>query len=123
MGAETEKRDAAAAHTPRNQIAVFVVLVILTLATAGASQTDLAAGPLVAYAIALVQGTLILLVLMHVAREKRSVLGILALTAVLVAGLVILSVAAYYDVLEGSKWSAAPAAVEHEREDLRRHEE
>ena len=123
MGAETENRDVAEAHATRNRIAVFTVLVILTLATAGASQTDLAAGPLVAYAIALVQGALILLVLMHVAREKRSVLGILALTTVLVAGLLILSVAAYYDILEGSTRNAVPLAVEREQEGLRQHEE
>ncbi len=117
MGAETEHEHEATTPATRNQIAVFVVLLILTLATAGASQMDLAAGPLVAYAIALVQGALILVFLMHVAREKRSVLAVLALATVLVAGLLILSVAADHDVLEGSTRNAAPLAVEHGQED------
>ena len=100
----------------RNHLVVAAALLTLTVLSVGISQLDFSGGTrvIVALGIATVQGGLIAGYLMHLWGEKRTVVAVLVFTGIFVAGLLLLSVAAHYDTIEGVVQLAdtAPAAIE-----------
>ena len=89
----------------RSHLVVAAGLLTLTVVTVGISQLDLGTmmRVVIALAIATVQGGLILGYLMHLRGERRTVVATLIFTGIFVAGLLLLSVAAHYDTVEGVK--------------------
>jgi cytochrome c oxidase subunit 4 len=93
----------------RGYIAVFGALLVLTLATVGASYLDLPATPtiLVALAIASVKAALVAMFFMHLKGERPMVYWPLALTAILVVGLFASILWSEGDHLFGTRFSDA----------------
>lgn len=96
----------------RSHLVVAAGLLTLTVVTVGISQLDLdtMTRVVIALSIATVQGGLILGYLMHLRRERRTVVATLVLTGIFVAGLLLLSVAAQYDTVEGVKHLVATSS-------------
>ncbi len=88
-------------HT-KSYILILVALVLLTLLSVGVSRLDIAVGVRVAVVllIALVQGFLSLGFLMHLNWERRFIYGVLLLTVVFFAVLILLPTLAHLDSVE-----------------------
>jgi caa(3)-type oxidase subunit IV len=101
----------------RGYLIVFGALLVLTMATVGASYLRLAVGPtiVVALSIAVVKGGLVAAVFMHLNHERALIYGALALTAVLAVALFSFTAWTEADHLPGARisspYSAAPAAL------------
>lgn len=96
----------------RGYLIVFGALLVLTLATVGASYLRLATGPtiVVALAIATVKGGLVAAVFMHLSHERALIYGTLALTAVLAVVLFAFTAWTEADHLPGARYTS-PYAV------------
>ena len=83
----------------KRYIAVFVALMVGTLATVGAAQLQLAVAATITVAllIAIFKGSLVAGVFMHLADERNAIYAALILTAILFASLMLLPVLAYLD--------------------------
>lgn len=90
-------------------LAVFAVLLVLTLVTVGVSYLDLSVGPTVALAlaIALVKASLVGVFFMHLANERAMVYWPLALTAVLFVALIAFTLWSEGDHLFGTRFQGA----------------
>lgn len=96
----------------KSQQKVFISLAVMTLISVGIAMLGSGGGLfiLIALAIALVQGVLILGNLMHV-KESSSMRGLLALTFFFVGYLLFASWLAFADHIDGTETPAAPAAA------------
>jgi cytochrome c oxidase subunit 4 len=115
----TVSQGAPAAHAAdaevRGYLIVFGALLVLTLATVGASYLRLATGPtiVVALTIAAVKGGLVAAFFMHLNHERALIYGALALTAVLAVALFAFTAWTEADHLPGARYvspyTAGPA--------------
>lgn len=89
-------------HHVQAYIVVFVALMALTVITVAVSYLHLSVGKAVAAAIfiAAVKGSLVAGYFMHLISEKRVIYTVLILTALFIAGLPLLTLLAYYDIVE-----------------------
>jgi len=102
----------------KTYIGVFVALIVLTLATVGASRLGIgvALGIAVALIIATVKGSLVGAIFMHLAWEKRTIHALLVLAGAFVAfmmGLLIWSMHSNLTGTEKAPIEATTKAPEH----------
>jgi cytochrome c oxidase subunit IV len=83
----------------RTYVAVFVALIVLTMATVGASHLHLVipAAIAVALLIAVMKGSMVASVFMHLVGEQKAIYWALLLTLVLLVALLFLPVLGYLD--------------------------
>jgi cytochrome c oxidase subunit 4 len=83
----------------KTYVAVFVALMVLTIATVGASYLRLVVPVAIAVAlvIAVLKGSIVAGFFMHLVHEKRIIYGALLLTLVLLVALLFLPVLGYVD--------------------------
>jgi cytochrome c oxidase subunit 4 len=83
----------------KTYVAVFVALMVLTIATVGASYLHLVVPVAIAVAlvIAVLKGSMVAGFFMHLVHEKRIIYGALLLTLVLLVALLFLPVLGYVD--------------------------
>lgn len=91
----------------RSYLAVFAALLALTVATVGATSLGLSGASAVALGlvIAAAKATLVAVVFMHLARERRMVHLALAFTAVFVVGLFALTLLTEADHVPGTRFA------------------
>ena len=97
----------------QSQQKIFIILAIMTLVSVGIAMLGSGGGIfiLIAFAIAFIQGILILGNLMHV-KESSSMRVLLGLSFFLVGFLLFASWLAFTDHIDGTDLSEAPAVVE-----------
>jgi cytochrome c oxidase subunit 4 len=98
----------------RSYIRVFVMLMIFTVITVAASRFHLAipVGITVALVIAVMKGSMVAAVFMHLSHEKRWVYGTLLLTAAFFVVLLLIPLFTSLDGLGiGSPWTSAKPGI------------
>jgi len=93
-------------HSAKKYYLVFIALMILSLATVGASYINfgVAIGIAIALTIATVKSSLVASFFMHLVDEKKLVYYILICTAGFFIAMMFLFIAAYYDPINGTEY-------------------
>lgn len=85
---------------------VFAALMVLTVVTVGASYlpAGLALGIAIALFIAIIKGSFVASYFMHLRSEKKMIYVVLLMTTAFLAGMMILFITSYYDIINGSEY-------------------